>query len=138
MVRPIGSFSRRLPALAALALAALLPGVVAAADIAPAAFEAVGHTYAVDFGGGNAFDIRFDSDREMTFTKRQPPGQGQVETVRFRHRRLREGLYLVYWQEADRTSVVHVEDFARGTIYTNITRPDGSFFNGQSPLTKIQ
>lgn len=100
-------------------------------------FPATGHVYRVDFGSGNAFDIDFTSDHSMTFTKRQPPSRGQVETIRFDHRRIREGLYLVRWQEADRTTVVHLEDFARERVYTHITRPDGSFFSGESPLTRV-
>ncbi len=100
-------------------------------------FPATGHTYRVDFGGGNAFDIDFTSDHSMTFTKLQPPSRGQVETIHFDHRRIREGLYLVRWQEADRTTVVHLEDFARERVYTHITRPDGSFFTGESALTPV-
>ncbi|WP_434212937.1 MoaF-related domain-containing protein [[Pseudomonas] boreopolis] len=102
-------------------------------------FPAAGHVYRVDFGGGNAFDIAFDASRpEMTFTRLHAPDAGARETIRFTHRKLRDGLYLVYWQEADRTTVVHVEDFANGLIYTNIARPDGTFFNGQSHLTLVK
>lgn len=130
---------------ALLASAALTAGACATArvpaDAPPASaksFEAVGRTYEVDFGGGNAFAIAFTSGDTMTFTKRQEPNKGYVETIHFRHRKLRDGLYLVYWQEADKTTVVHVEDFAQGVIHTNITRPDGSFFNGTSRLTRIK
>lgn len=101
------------------------------------AFPAVGRTYKVDFGGGNAFTIAFTSDSEMVFTKLAPPNEGMVETVRFTHRAIRDDVFLVYWQEADRTTVVHVEDFGKGEIHTNITGPDGSFFNGFSKLTQV-
>ncbi len=129
--------------LAALALSGALGGCThqparVGSDAADSGdFPATGHTYRVDFGGGNAFDIDFASDRHMTFTKLQPPAQGQVETIRFDHRRIREGLYLVRWQEADKTTVVHLEDFARGRVYTHITRPDGRFFTGESALTRV-
>jgi hypothetical protein len=36
-------------------------------------------------------------------------------------------LFLVTWQEADKTTVVHIEDYGRQTIITNITNPDLSF-----------
>lgn len=118
----------------------LTAGVASAGGSGPSAatFPAAGHVYRVDFGGGNAFDIAFRSGQEMTFTKLQEPRKGMVETIHFSHQRLRDGLYMVYWQEADQTTVVHVEDFAEGIVYSNITGPDGSFFNGSSKLTKIK
>lgn len=102
------------------------------------AFPAVGHEYQVDFGGDNTFVIAFKSDSEMTFTWLNEPNKGKVETVHFTHRKIRDGVYLVYWQEADKTTVVHVEDFVEGIIYTNITSPGGSFFNGSSRMSKVK
>ncbi|QCJ01064.1 MoaF-related domain-containing protein [Agrobacterium larrymoorei] len=100
-------------------------------------FPAVGHAYEVDFGGGNAFRIAFNSNTEMVFTRLVEPNKGSVETVRFTHKPIRDDVFLVYWQEADKTTVVHVEDFGKGEIYTNITGPDGSFYNGFSKLTQV-
>lgn len=99
---------------------------------------AAGHRYRVDFGGGNAFEIAFGHAQDMTFTKLQPPNQGQVETIHYRHQKLRDGLYMVYWQEQNKTTVVHVEDFAEGQVYSNITSPDGTFFNGYSRLVEVK
>ncbi len=48
------------------------------------------------FGGENAFDIAFRSVREMTFTKLQEPRKGMVETIHFTHKKLRDGLYMIY------------------------------------------
>lgn len=100
-------------------------------------FPASGHAYQVDFGGDNAFVIAFKSDQEMTFTRLKEPNKGYVETIHFEHKKIRDGVYMVYWQEADKTTVVHVEDFARGIIHTNITSPDGSFFNSSSNLVEV-
>jgi hypothetical protein len=101
-------------------------------------FPAVGHTYQVDFGAGNAFEIAFGFDSDMTFTKLQEPNKGAVETIRYTHKKLRDNLYMVYWQEQDKTTVVHVEDFENGVLYSNITSPDGQFFNGYSELRKVK
>lgn len=98
---------------------------------------ASGHTYSVNFGGGNAFEITFGHDSDMTFTKLEEPNKGNKETIHYHHKKLREGLYMVYWQEKDNTTVVHVEDFENETIYSNITWPDGQFFNGFSTLKKV-
>lgn len=34
---------------------------------------------------------------------------------------LREGLYLITWQEADGSTVTHVDDFINGISYSNFT-----------------
>jgi hypothetical protein len=44
---------------------------------------------------------------------------------------------MVYWIEVDGTTVFHVEDFAKGIVYTNITQPGGIFVNLQGTLTKV-
>lgn len=100
-------------------------------------FPAVGHSYEVEFGGGNAFIFKFNSDSEMVFTKIAQPRKGFAETVKFTHKPIRDDVFLVYWQKADKATVVHVEDFGKCEIYSNITGPDGSFFNGSSNLKKI-
>ena len=74
----------------------------------------------------------------MTSSKLQVPNQGQVETIHYRHRKLRDGLYMVYWQKQNKTTVVHVEDFANGQVYSNITAPDGKFFSGYSRLAEVK
>jgi hypothetical protein len=38
-----------------------------------------------------------------------------------------DGIFLVTWQESDKTTVVHIEDYNRQTIVTNITEPDLTF-----------
>ncbi|HSV52948.1 MAG TPA: hypothetical protein VLJ57_12575 [Burkholderiaceae bacterium] len=105
---------------------------------AKADFHAPGRAYEVDFGGGNAFEISFGADSNMTFKKLVDPGKGTVSTVRIAKQELRDGLYMVHWQEANKTTVVHVQDFAGGRVYANITFPDGQFFNGSSSLKKVK
>jgi len=38
-----------------------------------------------------------------------------------------DGIFLVTWQESDKTTVVHIENYNRQTIVTNITEPDLTF-----------
>lgn len=101
------------------------------------AFPAVGHAYEVDFGGGNAFRITFKSDSEMSFVKLAEPNKDFVETVTFTFKAIRDDVFMVYWQEADKTTVMHVQDFGKGELHSNITGPDGSFFNGFSKLIRV-
>ena len=90
-------------------------------------FPAAGHRYLVDF---TAFKVvlAFTSDTSLTYTVQNPDGSpGEVETVVIRTEEIGPELFLVTWQEHDKTTVVHIEDYAKNTIITNITNPDLSF-----------
>lgn len=90
-------------------------------------FPAVGKHYLVDF---HAFRVElfFSSETTLTYTGVRPDGSlGPSETVTISVEPLRKSLFLVTWQEADKTTVVHVEDYEARTITTNITSPGGSF-----------
>jgi hypothetical protein len=90
-------------------------------------FPAVGHRYLVDF---KAFRVElfFSSDTSMTYTGVKSDGShGGSETVTIAVEPIRDGLFLVTWQESDKTTVVHLEDYKCNTIITNITNPDNSF-----------
>lgn len=83
----------------------------------------VGRTYRFDLG---ALSIRytFDSEQEATFVVDQGAGlapDGHTETVRIELTELRDGLYLNSWTEASGATVSHVEDFANGVVYSNVT-----------------
>ena len=46
------------------------------------------------------------------------------ETVTIKVKPITDGIFLVTWQESDETTVVHIEDYNRQTIVTNITEAD--------------
>lgn len=49
-----------------------------------------------------------------------------TDTVQYTAHEIRQQVYMVYWHEPSTGSnVVHVEDFARGTVNTNIATKDG-------------
>jgi hypothetical protein len=73
----------------------------------------------------------------MTFTILKGENIGYSETVQITAIPIRPCVFMVYWIEADGTTVVHVEDFAKSIVYTNITQPDGTFFNLKGTLTKV-
>jgi Rieske Fe-S protein len=88
------------------------------------AFPGTGHRYLVDFG---AFlvELYFESPDTLTYTSIRRDGtRGPSETVKIETTYLRDSLFMVTWQEADRTTVVHVEDYDQFVIHTNITNPD--------------
>ena len=90
----------------------------------PDKFPAVGHRYLVDFQRFRV-ELYFASETSMTYTGIAPDGsRGGSETVSITVEPIRDMLFLVTWQESDKTTVVHLEDFKCNTIITNITDPD--------------
>jgi hypothetical protein len=99
-------------------------------------FPATGHRYLVDFKAFRV-ELYFQSESSLTYTSvKQDGSHGGSETVSITVEPIRDQLFLVTWQEADKTTVVHLEDYKNNTIITNITEPDGTFskFQGQMKL----
>ena len=91
------------------------------------AFPGIGHKYLVDF---QAFKVilSFTSDTSLTYTTLNPDGSPSGnETVVIKTENIAPDVYLVTWVESDNTTVVHIEDYSRNTIITNITSPPPNF-----------
>jgi hypothetical protein len=100
-------------------------------------FPAVGHRYLVDFQAFRV-ELYFASDNSLTYTGIHKDGsRGGSETVTICVEPIRDELFLVTWQEADKTTVVHLEDYKENTIITNITNPDQSFQKFHGTMTLI-
>jgi hypothetical protein len=100
-------------------------------------FPAVGHRYLVNF---KAFRVQlyFQSETSLTYTGVAPDGSlGGSETVTIKVEPIRDHLFLVTWQESDKTTVVHLEDYKDKTIITNITNPDLTFDQYHGTFTQI-
>ena len=100
-------------------------------------FPAVGHRYLVDFEEFRV-ELNFSSMTSMTYTSIGKDGsRGGSETVSITVESIRDQLFLVTWREADKTTVVHLEDYKLMTIVTNITGPDGSFDKFHGRMTPV-
>jgi hypothetical protein len=103
----------------------------------PERFPAVGHRYFVDFGAFRV-ELAFTSETSLTYTGVSQDGSlGQSETVTIHVEPLRDDQFLVTWQEADQTTVVHIEDYRRDTIVTNITNPNLTFVQYHGTMKRI-
>ncbi|MDC7789869.1 hypothetical protein PQJ75_14105 [Rhodoplanes sp. TEM] len=103
----------------------------------PETFPATGHRYLVDFQAFRV-ELHFESDSRLTYTGIRADGShGASETVTIAVEPVRDRLFLVTWQEADRTTVVHLEDFKTNTIVTHITGPDSSFSIFHGTMTQL-
>ena len=91
------------------------------------AFPAVGHTYFVDFVAFRV-QLQFTSDTSLTYYNVDSNGNiVGSETVTVKVEPITRQIFLVTWQESDKTTVVHIEDYEKHTIVTNITNPDLTF-----------
>jgi hypothetical protein len=98
-------------------------------SVLASAFPAVGHRYLVDFVAFRV-ELQFTSDTSLTYFNVDANGKivGQ-ETVTIKVEPITDQIFLVTWQESDNTTVVHVEDYERHTIVTNITSPPNLKFD---------
>jgi hypothetical protein len=90
-------------------------------------FPGIGHRYFVDF---KAFQVELDFASETSLTYYNLDKDGNKvgsETVTIKVEPITDGIFLVTWQESDKSTVVHIEDYIRQTIVTNITHSDLTF-----------
>ncbi|MER8640187.1 hypothetical protein [Mesorhizobium sp. M1365] len=102
------------------------------------AFPGSGNLYLADF---TAFRVQLDfaSDISLTYTVLAADGTPLgSETVAIKTEEISAGIYLVTWQEANKTTVVHIEDYAKQTIVTNITNPDLTFEQHHGRFTPLE
>jgi len=90
-------------------------------------FPAVGHSYFVDFVAFQV-ELNFASETSLTYYNLDKNGNKiGSETVTIKVEPITDEIFLVTWQESDKTTVVHIENYNRQTIVTNITEPDLTF-----------
>lgn len=94
----------------------------------------IGHLYEVHFDGA-VLNVRYESEEVLTLTDQ---ANGTSETVRMSTTEIRPGVLMFSWQEASKTTVVHVVDFENGTVYANITRSDATFLRLKGTLKRLQ
>jgi hypothetical protein len=102
-----------------------------------AGFPAVGHSYLVDF---QEFKVKlnFLSETSLFWAVLNPDGSvGESETDVIRVETIGPQLFLVTWQENDKTTVVHIEDYANNTVITNITNPNLTFEQHHGTFTQL-
>ncbi len=73
----------------------------------------------------------------MTLTTAEGPFKGTAETVQIAVTPIRPGIFLISWQEKDKTTVVHVEDYKNGIVHTNITGRSGAFIHRSGTLKRL-
>jgi len=88
-------------------------------------FEVVFGTFAVILTTLSGGEIHFRIDEGP---------YARSETVKIVATPIRPGVFLVSWIEASGATVVHVEDFARGIVYSHATLASGTFLRMNGPI----
>ena len=97
---------------------------------------------ATEYPVGLVFDVSFEAfsarlttlpDQRLRFEIPEGP-YARTETVEIAATAVRPGLFLVSWVEAGGATVVHLEDFARGHLFSHATLPNGTFLRMDAPL----
>lgn len=96
----------------------------------------IGNKFKADFGQ-MAFELNFQSETQLTFRSLNQSDLGATETVQIKKTEIRPNVYMVTWKEKSGTTVTHLEDFEKQTVYTNITLPDHNFIHLKGKLTLI-
>ncbi len=95
-----------------------------------------GHSYEVKYSDARWWTMNVAPDK-LSFIARSGPKKDQV-VLTVDNPTMKEvapGIYLIYWQETDKTTAVHVYDFKDGHSFLNTTKPDGTFINLEGSLT---
>lgn len=98
--------------------------------------DVIGNKFKADFGEF-AFELNFESENQLTWRAFNNSSLGAIETVKIQKTEIRPNVYMVTWKEKSGTTVTHLEDFEKQTLYTNITTPDHNFINLKGKLTLI-
>lgn len=97
-------------------------------------FIASGHTYEADFGGDMLVRFEYHSVDSMTVHGLKGQYEGFEETIGISVMPIRPGVFMVVWQEENRTTVTHIEDFENGVVYSNITLPGNESLRVKAPF----
>jgi hypothetical protein len=95
--------------------------------------SAPGRTYEVDLGG-TATHVRLDSQSTVTVLRRSAgsPDLSQLPVTHLRPHQL-----MVAWQEADRTTNVHVYDFESGQAHAVVSDADGRVHRAKGTVRRV-
>src|SRR5688500_18135095 len=108
-------------------------------NIPPPVAAATAYPSGCQFDGEfEVFAVRLTTlpNSELRFRIAEGP-YARTETVKIVTTLLRPGVFIVSWVEASGATVVHVEDFAQGALYSHATLPDGTFLRMQAPIRVV-
>jgi phenolic acid decarboxylase len=101
-------------------------------------FPLAGQRFEVDYGDLVATNAYVQEGRSLTYEITGGALTGSTATVEFEWRHLFGGTYAISWQEADGSTVVHIDDFEAGRSLAFFTTPDARFFRLEGSLKPLE
>ena len=98
----------------------------------------VGRTYEVRYGETmTALNIYAADGQTMRYEVTAGPFKGATAEVRYQAEEIGPGLYALSWQEADKGTVVHIDDFAAGHSRSYYTTAGHDFVRMAGTLREV-
>jgi hypothetical protein len=101
-------------------------------------FPLTGQRFEVDYGDLKATNAYGKDGRSLTYEITGGALADNAATVDFQWRHLFGSTYAISWQEADSSTVVHIDDFEGGRSLAFFTTPDGQFFRLEGSLKPVE
>jgi hypothetical protein len=101
-------------------------------------FPLAGQRFEVDYGDLVATNAYAEEGNSLTYAITGGALTGNSATVVFAWRHLFGGTYAISWQEADGSTVVHIDDFEAGRSLAFFTTPDAQFFRLEGSLKPLE
>lgn len=86
------------------------------------------------FETGFHFELEYLSDEEMKYTSLMADNKGKTEVVKTYIKDHENGVYSVSWVEETGTSVTHVINLNKGSVYAFMNWPDGEAYGGRAAM----
>jgi phenolic acid decarboxylase len=95
----------------------------------------IGEKWIFDIGVAE-IEHHYVSSTQMRYRILTGSRAGEVGQVELQIQPVRGALYFVSWQESDRSTVVHLEDFSNCTFISCFTSPEAEFFRIQGRMRR--
>jgi len=98
----------------------------------------VGHTFRIQYGPAmTVLNTYAEDGRTMRYEVTEGEYAGATAEVLYTAVVLAPGLFALSWQEADKGTVVHIDNFAAGTSRTFYTTAELGFLRMEGSLTQL-
>lgn len=96
-----------------------------------------GKTFEVRYDGLTAVNAYADDGIHMRYEITEGAFTGATAEVAYTWQHVAGETYAISWQEADRATVVHIDDFAAGTSRSFFTTPSLDFYRLEGSLRTL-
>ncbi|WP_037217404.1 hypothetical protein [Rhizobium sp. IBUN] len=100
-------------------------------------FHFAGRTFEVNYGDLVATNAYAADKNNLTYEITGGSLKGATAKVAFEWKELDGGNFVISWQEADGSTVVHIDNFEKGSSLTFFTTPGSGFYRLSGSLREL-